>query len=112
MAGQQEKTQARADERLLPALDGVAEAIETGAGLPEVARAGSRALNAGLAVIDAAGNVLAVATASPSDERDVLADADGTERLDLRVEGSRVGELRLRPRGAGRHRRSPASLRP
>ncbi len=108
MAGQQEKTQARADERLLSALDGVAEAIETGAGLPEVARAGSRALNAGLAVIDAAGNVLAVATASPSDERDVLADADGTERLDLRVEGSRVGELRLRPRGA---RPAPAVTR-
>jgi sugar diacid utilization regulator len=98
VAEQQEKAPAGTDERLLAALDSVAEAIETGAGLPEVARTASRALNAGLAVIDAASNVLAVATASPSDEREVLADAEGTERLELRVEGARVGELRLRPR--------------
>lgn len=96
------------DRRLLAALEEVAEAAASGAGLPELARAGGRALNAGLAVIDAASNVLAVACASPEDERAVLAGGEGTERLELRVAGVAVGELRLRPRGA---RPAPAVAR-
>ncbi|HEV2075191.1 MAG TPA: helix-turn-helix domain-containing protein [Thermoleophilaceae bacterium] len=89
------------DERALTALAQVSAAVESGAGLPEVARAAGRALNAGLAVIDSASNVLAVACASPEDERAVLAGGEDTETLDLCVGGDAAGELRLRPRGAG-----------
>ncbi|CAN5750796.1 hypothetical protein BH24ACT25_BH24ACT25_11550 [soil metagenome] len=91
---------ATVDGRVLAALAEVAAAAESGAGLPEVARAAGRALNCGLAVIDAASSVLAVACASPADERAVLEGRDGTETLELRVAGSVVGELRARPRGA------------
>src|SRR5215212_5004995 len=83
-------------------LDAVADvnaAIEAGAGLPEVARATSRALESSVAVVDASGAVLAVACASPADERAVLASGDVAE---LRVGGEVVGELRSRP-----HREPP-----
>jgi sugar diacid utilization regulator len=96
------------DKRLLAALDEVSEAAVSGAGLPELARAASRALNAGLAVIDAASNVLAVACASPEDERAVLAGGEGTDRLELYAAGAAVGELRMRPRGS---RPAPAVAR-
>src|SRR5918997_3359097 len=84
-------------------LDAVAEvnsAIEAGAGLPEVARATSRALASSVAVVDASGSVLALACASPADERAVLATGEVTE---LRVGGEVVGELRSRPRGEPPH---------
>src|SRR6202167_1565894 len=45
----------------LGGLDAVTEAVESGAGLPEVVRAASRALDASLAVTDAAGATIAVA---------------------------------------------------
>jgi sugar diacid utilization regulator len=80
-------------------LDAVAEvtaAVEAGAGLPEVARSISRALNASVIVVDASGSVLAVAAASPADERAVLAQGEVTE---LRAGGEVVGELRHRARG-------------
>ena len=54
------------------ALGAIAEAVEGGAGLPEVARACGRALDASLVVVDASSRVLAVACASPEDERAVL----------------------------------------
>ena len=95
-----------ADERLLAAIGAVADAVEAGAGLPAVARAAGRALNGGLALIDARSNVVAVACASPDDERAVLSVAPGTEALALSVAGVPVGELRLRPRGT----RPPAEL--
>jgi sugar diacid utilization regulator len=79
-------------------LDAVAEvtsAVEAGAGLPEVARATSRALNASVAIIDATGGILAVAAASPADERALLSEGDMTE---LRAGGEVVGELRHRAR--------------
>ncbi|MEA2450353.1 MAG: hypothetical protein QOG63_2285 [Thermoleophilaceae bacterium] len=79
-------------------LDAVADvnaAIEAGAGLPEVARATARALESSVAVVDASGRILALACASPADERAVLASGDVTE---LRVGGEVVGELRSRPR--------------
>ena len=51
----------------------VSDAVESGAGLPEVARAVERALDASVAVIDRSGSVLAVACLSPDDERGVHA---------------------------------------
>ena len=83
----------------LEAFGGVSEAVEAGAGLPEVARATARALDASVAVVDASGSVLAVACASPEDERAVLALKSGAEALELRVADSDVGQLRYRARG-------------
>src|SRR4051812_6125163 len=83
----------------LEALDAVTDAVESGAGLPEVIRAAARALDdASLALTDRSGAVLAVAARSPADERGLLGDADGVEVLDLRVADEQVGQLRLRPR--------------
>ena len=84
----------------LDAFGDVSAAVESGAGLPEVARATERALGATIAVVDRAGNVLAVAAQSPDDERTVLSGSRGREVLDLRVADELVGELRYRPRGA------------
>jgi sugar diacid utilization regulator len=81
------------------ALGAIAEAVESGAGLPEVARACGRALDASIAVVDASSRVLAVACASPEDERAVLAGEGDSERLDLTVAGSVVGRLYYRDRG-------------
>jgi sugar diacid utilization regulator len=81
------------------ALGHIAEAVEGGAGLPEVARACGRALDASVAVVDASSSVLAVACASPEDERAVLSGEAGSERVDLVVGGETVGRLHLRERG-------------
>ena len=56
----------------LAALDAITEAVESGAGLPEVVRAAARALDASLAVTDAWGATLAVAARSPAEERALL----------------------------------------
>ena len=80
-------------------LDAVAEAVETGDGLPVLARAIGRALEASVAILDRSSSVLAVACASPEDERAVLEARDGVQRVDLQVSGSLVGEIRLRGRG-------------
>src|ERR671937_1718481 len=93
----------RADQRLesaassafLDAFADVSEAVESGAGLPEVARAASRALDASVAVVDSSANVLAVACASPDDERAVLSSG---EVLELRVADTPAGQLRYRAR--------------
>jgi sugar diacid utilization regulator len=83
----------------LEALDAVTDAVESGAGLPEVIRAAARALDdASLALTDRSGAVLAVAARSPADERGLLGDAPGVEIHDLRVADETVGQLRLRPR--------------
>ncbi|HEX4734212.1 MAG TPA: helix-turn-helix domain-containing protein [Thermoleophilaceae bacterium] len=79
-------------------LEAVAEVVETGDGLPALARAIGRALEASVAILDRSSSVLAVACASPSDERAVLEAREGVERLDLMVSGTPVGELRLRTR--------------
>ncbi|MEA2472832.1 MAG: hypothetical protein QOE06_747 [Thermoleophilaceae bacterium] len=73
--------------------------MEAGSGLPEVARATARALNASVAVVDASSSVLAVAAQSPDDEQAVLSGGDGREVMALRVADMPVGELRYRPRG-------------
>jgi sugar diacid utilization regulator len=83
----------------LESLDEVSEAVESGAGLPEVARAAGRALDASVIVLDAASSVLAVACASTEDERAVMAGEGGAETVDLRVAELPVGQLRYRPRG-------------
>ncbi|MCW2985697.1 MAG: hypothetical protein JWR63_3267 [Conexibacter sp.] len=83
----------------LEALDAVTDAVESGAGLPEVIRAAARALDdASVALTDRSGAVLAVAARSPADERSLLADADGVDLHDLRVADEQVGQLRLRMR--------------
>src|SRR3954454_13721529 len=77
-------------------LEAVAEVVEAGDGLPALARAIGRALEASVAILDRSSSVLAVACASPADERAVLEAREGVERLDLVVGGTPVGELRLR----------------
>jgi len=83
----------------LEALGEVSEAVESGAGLPEVARAAGRAIEASVIVLDTSASVLAVACASPDDERAVMAGESGSESVVLRVADAPVGELRYRPRG-------------
>jgi sugar diacid utilization regulator len=84
-----------ANSAFLEAFADVSTAVESGAGLPEVARATSRALGASVVVVDASGSVLAVACASPADERAVLSEG---HVLELRVADATVGELRYRAR--------------
>jgi DNA-binding PucR family transcriptional regulator len=80
----------------LAALDAITEAVESGAGLPEVVRAAARALDASLAVTDAWGATLAVAARSPAEERALLAQGKGVQRIPLRVADAVVGALLMR----------------
>ena len=82
----------------LAALDAITEAVESGAGLPEVVRAAARALDASLSVSDAAGATLAVAARSPADERSLQSTASGVTSLALRLGETTVGQLRMRVR--------------
>src|SRR3954471_4559783 len=79
-------------------LEAVAEVVESGDGLPALARAVGRALEASVAILDRSSSVLAVACASPEDERVVLGMGDGVERVELRADGDAVGEMRMRAR--------------
>jgi PucR C-terminal helix-turn-helix domain len=82
-------------------LDALSEAIESGAGLPAVARAAAKALGASVALIDRSSAVLAVAASSSAEEAKLLSGAGGVESLELRVADTVVGELRYRtPREA------------
>ncbi len=78
----------------------LSEAVESGAGLPAVARAAARVLGASVAVIDRSSSVLAVASASSGEEEKLLAGGEGVESAELRVADSVVGELRYRTRDA------------
>jgi len=71
-------------------------AVESGAGLPAVVRAASRALGASVVVLDTASSVLAVACQSSEDERAVIAGEQGSGSVELRVADEPVGRLRLR----------------
>jgi DNA-binding PucR family transcriptional regulator len=82
----------------LAALEAVTEAVESGAGLPEVVRAAAKALDASLAVSDAWGATLAVAARSPAEERALLSQADGVTSIPLRVADATVGTLHMRAR--------------
>lgn len=77
-------------------LDALAEAVESGAGLPAVARAAARVLDASVALIDRSGAVLAVAGASPDQEEKLLAGGEKVSSAELRVADAAVGELRYR----------------
>ena len=77
-------------------LDALAEAVESGAGLPAVARAASKVLNASVALIDRSSAVLAVGGAAPDQEEKLLAGGDGVVSVELRVADAAVGELRYR----------------
>jgi sugar diacid utilization regulator len=79
-------------------LDALSEAVESGAGLPAVARAAARLLDASIALIDRSSAVLAVAGASPDQERRLLDGGDGVTKVELRVADAAVGELRYRAR--------------
>jgi sugar diacid utilization regulator len=82
----------------LGSLDAITEAVESGAGLPEVVRAAARALDASLVLIDRSSAVLAVAARSSAEERSLMTNAQGVSVHDLRVGDEVVGRLRLRPR--------------
>jgi sugar diacid utilization regulator len=80
----------------LEALDAITEAVESGAGLPEVVRAAARALDGSLAVTDPWGATLAVAARSPADERALLSRGGGVSSTPLRVADAVVGTLHMR----------------
>jgi sugar diacid utilization regulator len=80
----------------LAALDAITEAVESGAGLPEVVRAAAKALQASLAVTDAWGATLAVAARSPAEERSLLSRGKGVSSTPLRVADTVVGSLHMR----------------
>jgi len=77
-------------------LDALSEAVESGAGLPAVARAAARLLDASVALIDRSSAVLAVAGASPDQEERLLSGGDGVMTVELRVADTTVGEFRYR----------------
>ncbi|MFT3863872.1 MAG: helix-turn-helix domain-containing protein [Solirubrobacterales bacterium] len=81
-------------------LDALSEAVESGAGLPAVARAAARLLDASVALIDRSSAVLAVAGASPDQEERLLAGGDGVTVVELRVADTGVGELRYRAKAS------------
>ena len=85
----------------LAALAAITDAVEAGAGLPEILRAASRALDASLVLIDRSGAVLAAAARSPADERSLMRDAEDVETIELRVAETAVGHLRMRVREGG-----------
>jgi DNA-binding PucR family transcriptional regulator len=96
----------------LAALEAVTEAVELGAGLPEVVRAAAKALDASLAVADAWGATLAVAARSPAEERALLSQGKGVSSTPLRVGDTVVGTLHMRATGSGGEDSEPESAEP
>jgi sugar diacid utilization regulator len=92
----------------LDALAAITDAVEAGAGLPEILRAAARALGASLILIDRSATVLAVAAKSPADERSLMRDADDVQTIELKVADAGVGQLRMR---AGDHAPDASVLR-
>jgi len=84
--------------RGLDALGAVTDAVEAGAGLPEILRAAARALDASLVLIDRSASVLAVAARSPADERSLMRDSGDVTTIELKVADAPVGVLRMRAR--------------
>jgi sugar diacid utilization regulator len=89
----------RPDPAAEGSLDALAEAVESGAGLPAVARAAAKVLDASVALIDRSSAVLAVAGAAPDQEERLLSEGDGVVSVELRVADAAVGELRYKPAG-------------
>jgi len=94
----------------LAALDAITEAVESGAGLPEVVRAAARALDASLAVTDAWGATLAVAARSPAEERALLSQGEGVSSAPLRVADTVVGTLHMRVKAERAESEQPAPM--
>ena len=69
MPAPQKGGKALQDQAIPGTLDALAEAVESGAGLPAVARAAAQVLDASVALIDRSSSVLAVAGASPTRRR-------------------------------------------
>src|ERR1700748_3488487 len=82
----------------LGAFAAITDAVEAGAGLPEILRAAARALDASLILIDRSAAVLAVAARSPADERSLMRDTGDVTTIELKVAESAVGQLRMRTR--------------
>ena len=82
----------------LLALHAITDAVEAGAGLPEILRAAARAVDASLILIDRSGAVLAVAARSPADERSLMRGGENIRTVELRVAEAPVGQLRMRTR--------------
>jgi sugar diacid utilization regulator len=82
----------------LSALAAMTDAVEAGAGLPEILRAAARALGASLILIDRSATILAVAARSPADERSLMRDSEDVVTIDLKVADTLVGQLRMRTR--------------
>ncbi len=82
----------------LAALAAITDAVEAGAGLPEILRAASRALDASLILIDRSATVLAVAARSPADERSLMRNTEDVTTVELKVADAPVGRLRMRTR--------------
>ncbi len=82
----------------LGAFAAITDAVEAGAGLPEILRAAARALDASLILTDRSAAVLAVAARSPADERSLMRDADDVTTIELKVADAPVGRLRMRTR--------------
>src|SRR5437868_5270879 len=80
------------------ALAEITDAVEAGAGLPEILRTAARVLDASLVLIDRSAAVLAVAARSPADERSLMRDAEDVTTMELRVAEAPVGQLRMRTR--------------
>lgn len=94
-------TSQQASQPDLGALAAITDAVEAGAGLPEILRAAARALDASLILIDRSGAVLAVAARSPADERSLMRDTADVTGIELRVAEVSVGQLRMRTRDDG-----------
>ncbi len=82
----------------LGALAAITDAVEAGAGLPEILRAAARALDASLILMDRSASVLAVAARSPADERSLMRDTEDVTTIELKVAETDVGRLRMRSR--------------
>jgi len=89
-----------ANQAVEASLDALSDAVESGAGLPAVARAAAKVLDASIALIDRSGAVLAVAGASPDQEEKLLAGGERVTKAELRVADSTVGELRYRAKAS------------
>jgi sugar diacid utilization regulator len=90
------------------ALAEITDAVEAGAGLPEILRAAARVLDSSLVLIDRSAAVLAVAARSPADERSLMRDAEDVTTIELKVAEASVGRLRMRAR---EHSPEPTMLR-
>jgi sugar diacid utilization regulator len=93
------KTQSARSGAEEASIEALTDAIQSGSGLPAVARAASAVLGASVALIDRSSAVLAVAAASPDEESKLLSGGEAVQSAKLRVADDVVGELRWRPTG-------------